>query len=134
VRLPLHPVHRERGVRENTIWVEDGKTVVYVSKADAGGLSRGDVVRLMGLAAVEVEEAREELVCASSDKKPKDKIQWIQDGVPCEVVKPESAVTGLCEKGCLSLAVGDLIQFERYGFVKLDKKEKERLVFYFAHR
>ncbi|HDI72533.1 MAG TPA: hypothetical protein ENF58_00170, partial [Candidatus Altiarchaeales archaeon] len=40
---------------------------------------------------------------------------------------------GFCETECKNLKEGDVIQFERFGFVRLDRKDG-KLVFYFGHR
>ncbi|MEM4267100.1 MAG: hypothetical protein QW404_03545, partial [Candidatus Nanoarchaeia archaeon] len=41
---------------------------------------------------------------------------------------------GLAEKDVKKLKVGDIIQFERFAFCRLDKKEKNKLVFWFTHK
>jgi len=134
-RMPLHPVHRERGVREHPLRVEDKKTEVLISRADARALSVGSLVRLIGLCVVAIEEASDDtLVGSNSEQKTSDKIQWVQDGASCTLVTPEGASRGLCERGCLSLSAGDIIQFERVGFARLDEKRGDMLVFYLAHR
>lgn len=133
-RMPLHPVHRERGVREHPLSVVDGRAQVYISREDSCALKAGDVVRLIGFCAVQVEKVDSVLSCSVSSGKPKGKIQWVQGGFRCEVVKPDGTSKGLCEEECMTLSVGDVIQFERYGFARLDEKKDDKLVFYFAHR
>ena len=32
-----------------------------------------------------------------------------------------------------NLKVGDIVQFTRFGFCKLDKKEKDKLMFWYTH-
>jgi len=39
----------------------------------------------------------------------------------------------LGEQELEKLKVGSVIQFERFGFARLHKKEKEKLEFWFAH-
>ncbi len=133
-RMPLHPVHRGRGVREYALSNKNGEAEVFISNDDACKLEKGDVLRLIGYCAVEVESVEGNPVCKTSNEKTKGKIQWIQDGVNCKIAKPEGTTHGLCEKKCTELKVGDVIQFERYGFVKLDEKKEGELVFYYAHR
>ena len=41
---------------------------------------------------------------------------------------------GLAEPGVTKLKVGDVAQFERFGFVRLDKKKKDSLMFVFGHK
>ena len=41
---------------------------------------------------------------------------------------------GFCEPDCTNLNVGDIIQFERFGFCRLDELKEDLLIFYFAHK
>jgi glutamyl-tRNA synthetase len=41
---------------------------------------------------------------------------------------------GFGEPGLRELKEGDIIQFERVGFCRLDRKEKDKITFWFAHR
>jgi len=43
-------------------------------------------------------------------------------------------VEGLGEEGCLSLRPGDVVQFERYGFVRVDEVEEGLIKVIYAHR
>ena len=45
-----------------------------------------------------------------------------------------SVVEGLCEIAANDLSVGDIVQFERFGFARLDEIKDDELIFYFAHR
>ena len=76
--------------------MRDEKAEVFISKDDSCGLAVGDVVRLMGLCEVEVSSIGDGLACKKSDKKPKDKIQWVQEGIPCKIIKPDGISEGLC--------------------------------------
>lgn len=76
------------------------------------------------------------------------KIQWvpIESAVSCKVkiakdlldengnFRADSLVeeTGVCEPACRELSEGDIVQFERYGYVRLDKKEENGLIFVFS--
>jgi glutamyl-tRNA synthetase len=62
-------------------------------------------------------------------------IHWLpeKDGVQAEVVMPDThIVKGLAETSCSGLDVDDLIQFERFGFVRVDSVYP--FVAYYAHR
>lgn len=55
-------------------------------------------------------------------------------GFPCEVVMPDgSSARGVVEDACKKLRVGEIVQFERFGFVRIDSLDK-KLTAYFAHR
>ncbi|MDQ1279307.1 MAG: glutamyl-tRNA synthetase, partial [Thermoproteota archaeon] len=63
-------------------------------------------------------------------------IHWIPDnsGVPTSAVMPDaSLMNGVAEDDCRKLNVGDIIQFERFGFVRIDAMG-ENMVVYYAHR
>ncbi|MCA9485948.1 MAG: glutamate--tRNA ligase, partial [Nanoarchaeota archaeon] len=55
--------------------------------------------------------------------------------VKVKVLIPDGKwVAGLAEEGVSKLKVGQIVQFERFGFVRLDKKGKDELEFWFAHK
>ncbi len=55
--------------------------------------------------------------------------------VAVEVVMPDaSIVTGLGETALKTLKEGDKVQFQRFGFCRLDKKEKDKLTFWYTHK
>ena len=68
-------------------------------------------------------------------EKPKKtkKIQCLQEYLECKIIKQDRADEGYCEPQCMDLDVGDIIQFERYGFVKLEKKNSG-LGFIYCHK
>jgi glutamyl-tRNA synthetase len=75
-------------------------------------------------------------------------MQWVakEAAVPCTVriagdlldeagnFKPDSMreEAGFCEPSCRELAIGDIVQFERYGYARLDRKDGDGLVFIFS--
>ena len=64
-------------------------------------------------------------------------LHWLPaspDNIHVEVLMPDGQLKkGLGEYELEKLKVGDIIQFERFGFARLHKKEKEKLEFRFAH-
>jgi len=133
IRMPLHPTHKDRGVREQCL---DPQRCIYIAKKDAG-LPVGEVVKLMGLSCIQVESVNERQVKAKytrQENKKAKKIQCLQDYVECTVLKPDGAAdNGYCEPQCQSLDAGTIIQFERYGFCRLDAKDDGKLVFVYGH-
>jgi glutamyl-tRNA synthetase len=64
-------------------------------------------------------------------------IHWIpkNDNKEVEVVMPDASVlNGFAEPSCRNLKVNDIVQFERFGFARLDEIDDEKLIFYFAHK
>jgi len=52
------------------------------------------------------------------------KIQWLCDGMDINVEMPDSSIEkGLGENNLEETKIGDIIQFERYGFVKIQDKD-----------
>ncbi|MFH0808720.1 MAG: glutamate--tRNA ligase [archaeon] len=64
-------------------------------------------------------------------------LHWLPaspDNIKTEIRMPDGEIKkGLGESELEKLKVGDIIQFERFGFCRLHKKEKEKLEFWFAH-
>ncbi|MFH1222414.1 MAG: glutamate--tRNA ligase [Candidatus Micrarchaeota archaeon] len=132
VELKLHP-RTDMGTRK--IIITDK---LYIAKADAKELKKGDKLRLKDLANIEITSAKPLKAKVVAGDLPQKKIQWISEKLDCEIVvvsdllkddgefNPESMkiVKGYCESNCASLAEGDIIQFERFGFCRLDKKGK----------
>ena len=71
-------------------------------------------------------------------KKQGDKIiHWLpvqKDLVKVEVLMPNKEVKkGLAEPLVKNLKVGDIVQFSRFGFCKLDNKKSDKLMFWYTH-
>jgi glutamyl-tRNA synthetase len=63
-------------------------------------------------------------------------IHWIPVGedMPCQVVMPDATVAeGIAESACKQLKPNSIIQFERFGFVRIDKVNT-KLTAYYAHK
>jgi glutamyl-tRNA synthetase len=145
-KLPLHPEKPERGFREYTVTPkrEKGVAIFWIAKRDADAAAVGKVIRLMELFNVKMESVNADSVEASfaseayeEARKAKAKlIHWIPKGeeIPCQVVMPDAAVNeGIAERACKKLKSDTVIQFERFGFVRVDKNDA-RLTAYFAHK
>lgn len=131
IKRPLHADHMDRG---NRLLSFDGSA--YIAKADyADGL-----FRLMD--AVNVEIAGEDVnYHSTSFEEARDVkariIQWVptKENVNVKIVMDDASVkTGLGEIALNDLEVGDIVQFERVGFARLDEIKDDELVFYYAHK
>jgi glutamyl-tRNA synthetase len=102
------------------------------------------VMRLMELFNIKIEGKTDDSVTArfaseSYEDVRKIKaqlIQWIPKGTEllCQVVMPDASVTeGFAEADCKTLKQGDIIQFERFGFSRIDENDV-KLVAYYAHK
>jgi len=141
--LPLHPDNPERGRRRLTVEPKKVLASLIISRDDADVLGKGDLVRLMGLINVEIGDVTPQRIRArlhSMDyREARDReapfIHWLPEGVgiEAEVVMPDATTaSGLAEPGCEGLSVDEMIQFERFGFVRVDSTDP--LVAYYAHR
>ncbi|MBS1263508.1 MAG: Glutamate--tRNA ligase [Methanonatronarchaeales archaeon] len=131
---PLHPDHPERGTREIEV-SED--PVLVVPSGDADDLSVGDRLRLKDLYNLEVtstDPLRANYVGndLSILKDGVPILQWLPaDSPETRVLKPDGDDSGALEPAAADLKVGDIVQFERYGFCRLD--EVSPPVFCYAH-
>jgi glutamyl-tRNA synthetase len=143
-KLPLHPEKPERGFREYTVTPNREGAVFWIAKRDADAAEVGNVLRLMELFNVKIESVNADSVEASfaseayeEARKAKAKlIHWIPKGeeYPCSVVMPDAAVNeGVAESACKKLKPNAVIQFERFGFVRVDQNDA-RLTAYYAHK
>ncbi len=131
--IPFHPDHPERGFRKYVLEPSDNIINLMISKEDALFLDIGTEIRLKDLMNVFL-KSKEPLIASNiEDKLDVKKIQWISEGIPCKVHMPTGDIAeGLCEKSCLDLEEGEIIQFERFGFVRIDKINKD-VTAYYAH-
>ncbi len=145
-KLPLHPEKPERGFREYSVAPQgaDKRVSFWISAKDAEVLEPEKIVRLMELFNVKVESKTNGLVIArfaseSYEDVRKIKvqlIQWIPEGTefPSQVVMPDASVTeGFSEADCKKLKPDVIIQFERFGFVRVNEVG-EKMVTYYAHK
>ena len=143
VELPLHPDHTYRGYRSYEIKPVKGRASFVIPHDDFENLPVGEVVRLMGLFNVEVTKKGSAEIDAKFHSKDHQQaralksqfIHWLpeKDGIQAEVVMPDSHILkGLAEISCSVLDVDDMIQFERFGFVRVDSVSP--FVAYYAHR
>jgi len=144
-RIPRHPSFPERGVRKIELKPKNGIITTYITKLDFNELKEGTLIRLLGLANLRVTyksaSHAESIIhsLASSDAKAlKLKIvQWVpEDSVKVTVLKANdklNEVKGLAERSVLELNVGEIAQFYRFGFVKIEEKSKSEVKAVYLH-
>jgi glutamyl-tRNA synthetase len=141
-KVPLHPDHPERGYRELKFIPEKP---VYISKDDLELLKKSEYIRLKDLFNVKILEVSEKKVTAEFDSIEYEKarehrwhmIHWVPEGKLCEVLIPEGDELvlreGLLESDA-NVKVDEIVQFERFGFVRIDAVEEEKVRAIFAHK
>ena len=145
-KLPLHPDKPERGFREYTVTPEDGEKALsfWVSRKDAEAMEPEKVVRLMELFNVKIDSKTGNSVTATFSSESYEDvrkikaplIQWIPKGeeFPCQVIMPDASVTkGFAESACKKLKPDAIIQFERFGFTRINEVN-QKLTAYYAHK
>jgi glutamyl-tRNA synthetase len=145
VLLNNHP-QEKMGQREINVNGE-----FYISKKDAETINKNQVIRLMGAYNVIIEKVNQMRVEASYhseeiiSKMPK--IQWVtNENIKTNIQIPdmlfknshfnENSLTllhGFAERAARNIVIGEIIQFERIGFCRLDSKNSS-LNFILAHK
>ena len=131
IERPLHADHEDRG---NRILPFDGKA--YLASEDF----KDGIVRLMDAVNVDIDGDKVSYNSTSFEEARDLKakiIQWVpvEDNVNVKLVMDDASVKeGLGEGALADLEVGDIVQFERVGFARLDEIKDDELVFYFAHK
>ena len=133
-KIPLHP--------NNTLGNKNTKTTgdFLISEDDFNLLDDQDY-RLMHLLTFKSERIGikpRDFSFISEEPTGKTKfLHWLPaspNNINVEIKMPDGTIkTGLGEYALEKLKVGTVIQFERFGFCKLYKKEKEKLEFWFTH-
>jgi glutamyl-tRNA synthetase len=137
--LALHP-EAEKGARKLTACSE-----YYIEQADNDKIPIGHVVRFMDALNIrKIAETEFVFVSESYDDflaiAPSERAHLIhfvpKDGseVFAEIFMPDTKTLPIiAELTIRSLAVGDVVQFERFAFCRLDSKENDTLTFWFTH-
>jgi glutamyl-tRNA synthetase len=145
-RLPLHPEQPQKGYREYDVPPsgEEKAAAFWISHDDAEAMQPGQTIRLMELFNIKIEAKTHNGVAAvyvgeSYEDVRKIKvqlIQWIPKGTeyPAQVIQQDASVTeGFAESACKKLKPDAIIQFERFGFVRVNEVG-EKLVAYYAQK
>ncbi len=132
-KAPRHPDDEARGVRRLPV---EGS--VLVSGPAWRGLEEGSVFRLKDGADVRrVGDASVRWVSRGlSDQREGPIVEWSPvPGVPCRVLRPDASWhEGRAEPSVLEEGEGSVVQFERYGFCRLERVGEGGVVAVFGHR
>lgn len=125
-------------------------SVFFISKDDVDNFSVGDVIRLKGLYNVKIDKISDVIYssyCGEDLISDSIKIQWTTDDyISIKVVIPEMLfvdevynkdslleINGFAEKALSDVTNGEIVQFERFGFVRIEKTA-DKIIGYFAHK
>jgi glutamyl-tRNA synthetase len=131
---PLHPDIPERGIRKIIL---EKPINVFVTDDDLNKINPGDKVRLKDLCNIRLTSKNTAEYIGQDISIMKEGgakiIHWVSKGIKTKVFFPDgSKKEGITEEG-IKREIGNIVQFERFGFVRIDKINKE-LVCYFAHK
>ena len=144
VKLPLHPV---ASMGERTMQTE---TSFFIPRDDALKMTAGSMFRLKGLYNVRITKTGAEMAGSYAGEEllvDTAKIQWVTDDhLPLRVVVPGlifkndaynpdslKEMKGFAEQAVSTLPDGEIVQFERVGFVRLERQQKQ-LLGIFTHK
>ncbi|MCK4847968.1 MAG: glutamate--tRNA ligase, partial [Candidatus Heimdallarchaeota archaeon] len=131
----IHPEFPERGTRTIEIPVKDNKIQVYLPQDDLLDIKKGTLIRLKDLMNITFKSVIKNKASAiyhsigleEARKVRASMIQWIpiQSAVPAKILLADgSYLAGLAEPDILRTKPGQIIQFERYAFCRVESINK----------
>jgi glutamyl-tRNA synthetase len=139
--IEMH-VHPDKKIQEKTKGKRlfRTKSKFYVSKKDFEHMKNNELIRLMDCMNFKKENGKfifDSIEYESYKDRGKQIIHWLpkDETIEIEIVMPDNTkIRGLAEKNISMLKVDDVIQFERFGFCRLDKKENGNYIFWYTHK
>ena len=132
-KAPLHPARG--GLRE----IPAG-TKVLVCRSDVEILGVGERLRLKDLYNIQITSIsplKAKFIGTDMDLVKKEKariIHWVPpDGLKVRVLSPDGEYSGIGERG-IEKELDTVVQFERFGFVRIDSVSGDEVVAYFTHK
>ncbi|MFH0832407.1 MAG: glutamate--tRNA ligase [Candidatus Aenigmatarchaeota archaeon] len=123
-KIAMHPEYK-RGYRNFKI----GK-IFYIDSKDFDKY-KGLEVRLKDLCNINLNEKS---TFTGVELKPVPKIQWVPEKhIEVRVLLPRKEIKGYGELNLARAKIGEIVQLERFGFVKIEKKSKSNIIAVFAH-
>jgi glutamyl-tRNA synthetase len=140
---PYHPERPEMGTRPVKLVPESGIGKVMVSRSDFEKMKKGGFLRLME--AFNIDNINTDAKACSANfhsqdleearKRKAQLIHWVgPDGIPVKVITPEGVLEGLGEANLKDVKPDEIVQFERFGFVRIDATHDNGITAYFAHK
>ena len=143
-RAPLHPDFKDKGTRNLGKITQDETTKFYISDSDLAAIKNGEFLRLMEAFNIEIVDKKETKADATfvskeleeARKKKAKLVHWTlaKNSIKVKIISQEGIIEGYGEPDLKNLKVNDIIQFERFGFVRLDEIKDDEMIFYFSHK
>jgi len=132
-KAPLHP--SRGGMRDIPVG-----TKVLVCQSDVENLKEGERLRLKDLYNIQVtgtSPLSAKFIGTDMDLVKKEKariIHWAPpDGLKVRVLSPDGEYSGIGERG-IEKELDKVVQFERFGFVRIDSVKDDEVVAYYTHK
>jgi glutamyl-tRNA synthetase len=144
-KINFHPKNEDLGSRTITT-----DKIFYIQKSDANEIKIGEIFRLKDLYNVKVKQKNDEIIGEYIGDEliaESAKIQWTTEKfIKMSVFIPHllfindefnkdslEKIDGYAEEAVLGLKTDDLVQFERFGFVRIENIEN-KITGFFAHK
>ncbi|MFA6088341.1 MAG: glutamate--tRNA ligase [Candidatus Woesearchaeota archaeon] len=135
IELDLHPTNKKGGRKFST------HTKFYVNKKDLNEVKDGEIIRFMDCLNFKINGADFEIDSIEYEKfkgRGQKLIHFLpyEETLDVEVLMPDNVtIAGLGERNIKILKIGDIVQFERFGFARLDEISIDGTYkFWFSHR
>jgi glutamyl-tRNA synthetase len=142
--LPFHPNNPDARYRTLIVKPINGSAHLMISKNDLNLITPGKTIRLMSLFNIDIKSVNEQIEArfhsddyADAKQIGAPLIHWLPKdmGVTTSVVMPDASIRhGIAENSSQKLAPNDVVQFERFGFVRIDRVAKTKVFAYYAHK
>ncbi len=139
----IQPDFPDRGTRKIEVQKENGNINLLISKRDLSKLKEGMLIRLKDLFNIEILNIKFPIQAKYHSKEmeiarnKKFKIlHWVptKKNVPISIILDDGQTAeGFGEPFCENIKIGEILQFERFGFVKIDKITPQ-IHGFFTHR
>lgn len=132
-KAPLHPDYPERGYRKYSL---SGSKTIFITPDDSSMFKEMGKIRLKDICNVDYSmPAKYAGTDISILKKGYRAVQWVgHDSIEAKIFMPDGiTLNGLVENSILN-EKNDIIQFERFGFVKIEEKNSKSFTGVFMHR
>ncbi|MFP4403716.1 MAG: glutamate--tRNA ligase [Nanoarchaeota archaeon] len=136
VKLKTHP---ELEVHDRIFNIDSN---FYVSKKDIAKMDENSIYRLMDCINFVKKNGKyyfhsDDFESFKNSNLNKKIIHWLSFNdkvIECEILMPDKRkVIGICENNLIDLPKDSIIQFERFGFCRLDEIENNKRFFWFTH-
>ncbi|MFH1052893.1 MAG: glutamate--tRNA ligase [Candidatus Woesearchaeota archaeon] len=135
LKLDLHPENKKGGRSFKT----DER--FYIAKEDKKNIKRGELYRLMDCLNFSLEKSKYRFDSLDYERY-KEQGKMIMHWLPVSkelfdikvLMDDNTKVKGLGETNLDGIKIGDIIQFERFGFCRLEEKKNNKMLFYWLHK